>query len=63
MIVSAPLMIYGIGFTTSPHHFELAIVIAAVYLVCSAFFNRWVYRKTMRRARQLDMSGTLGRPT
>jgi hypothetical protein len=53
VVVCVPLLIYGVGFSTHPHHVELALILAAVYFVITVFFNRWLYRTAMERARRV----------
>ena len=53
IVVGAPLLIYGIGYSTQPHHVELALIVAAVYLAITVLLNRWLYRTTIQRARDL----------
>jgi cobalamin synthase len=60
VVVCVPLLIYGIGFVTHPYHIELALIAAVVYLVITVFFNRWLYRTTMQRARRLSDDTTSG---
>jgi membrane protein implicated in regulation of membrane protease activity len=54
VVLGVPLLIYGVGFSTHPHHAKLAIIVAAVYVVITVFFNRRLYRTAMERARRVS---------
>lgn len=54
MVVSLPVVFYGIGFSAHPHRVGLAMLVTGLLLVSLAVFNWWLYGTTKARATRLS---------